>query len=120
MRIIANNFIEASVQLLNTEVPFADFKKEDGSYHTITTFCEANNRAVELNEDGTRFIFAYELSDLDNVYSDLKTLLRESFGLIGGGSDFTNVGDELFWILTYTELQNFREANPNWITKGNK
>ena len=30
MRIIANNFIEASVQLLNTEVPFADFKSDNG------------------------------------------------------------------------------------------
>lgn len=114
MRIIANNFIEASVQMLDTEVPFADFIKEDGSYHTITTFCEANNRAVELNEDGTRFIFAYELSDLDNVYGSLKEILREGYGLVGGGSDFTNVGDELFWILTYSELQKFRSLNPKW------
>ena len=114
MRIIANNFIEASVQLLNTEVPFVDFKKEDGSYHTITTFCEANNRAVELNADGTRFIFAYELSDLDNVYGSLKEILRDGYGLTGGGSDFTNVGDDLFWILTYSELQKFRRLNPKW------
>lgn len=114
MRIIANNFIEASVQLLNTEVPFADFKKEDGSYHTITTFCEANNRAVELNKDGTRFIFAYELSDLGNVYGSLKELLRDGYGLVGGGNDFTTTGDELFWILTYSELQKFRKANPKW------
>ena len=114
MRIIANNFIEASVQLLDVEVPFADFKKEDGRYHTITTFCEANNRAVELNEDGTRFIFAYELSDLDNVYGSLKELLRDGYGLVGGGNDFTNTGDELFWILTYSELQKFRGTNPKW------
>lgn len=114
MRIIANNFIEANVLMLNTEVPFADLKKEDGSYHTITTFCEANNRAVELNSDETRFIFAYELSDLDNVYGSLKQLLREQFSLVGGGNDFTNVGDNLFWILTYSELQKFRKANPKW------
>lgn len=115
MRIIANNFIEASAQLLDTPVPFLDFLKEDGSYHTITTFCEANNRAVELNADETRFIFAYELSDLDNVYGSLKQLLREGYGLVGGGSDFTNVGDDLFWILTYSELQKFRSINPKWI-----
>ena len=114
MRIIANNFIEASAQLLDVEVPFVGFLKEDGSYHTITTFCEANNRAVELNEDGTRFIFAYELSDLDNVYMSLKQLLREQFSLVGGGNDFTNTGDELFWILTYSELQKFRGTNPKW------
>ena len=114
MRTIANNFIEASVQLLNTEVLFADFKKEDGSYHTVNTFCEANNRAVELNADGTRFIFAYELSDLDNVYGSLKQLLREQFSLVGGGNDFAKTSDELFWILTYSELQKFRGANPKW------
>lgn len=114
MRIIANSFIEASAQLLDVEVPFADFKKEDGRYHTITTFCEANNRAVELNEDGTRFIFAYELSYLDNVYGSLKQLLREQFDMVGGGNDFTKTSDELFWILTYSELQKFRGTNPKW------
>ena len=72
------------------------------------------NLRCPRNGKRTRFIFAYELSDLDNVYGSLKELLRDGYGLVGGGSDFTNVGEELFWILTYSELQKFRSINPKW------
>ena len=113
MRIIANSFIEASSSILDTPVPFNDFLKEDGTYHSINSFCEVTNRAVQYNQDKTRFIFAYELSDLHNIYGGIKEVLRNN-GLVGGGDNFTQTADNLFWILTYSEKNEFMKVNPNW------
>lgn len=113
-RIIVTNFIEGSVDLLYIPVPFADFLKEDGSYHTINSYCEVTNRELIYNHDKTRFIFGYELSDLYNITRDLKAILTTQYGKELGGKDFTVTGENKIWILTYSERNKFIAQNPNW------
>lgn len=115
MRIIANSFIEGNVSLLDLPVPFADFLKEDGTYHSINSFCEGTNYEPIYNHDKTRFWFGYELSDLYNVTSGLKQLLVEQYGQELGGMDFTTTGENKFWVLTYSERNRFLAENPNWV-----
>lgn len=114
-RIIVTNFIEGSVDLLDIPVPFADFLKEDGSYHTINSYCEVTNREPIYNADKTRFMFGYELSDLYNITRDLKAILTTQYGKELGGEDLTVVGENKIWILTYSERNEFIKINPNWV-----
>ena len=114
--VIREKFIEGSVDLLDIEVPFADFKKEDDTYHTINSFCANTVFEPIYNSDKTRFIFGWELSDLHNVPKGIKQLLTEVYGKELGGEDFTSVGDNKIWILTYTEKKEFLQLNPNWQT----
>ena len=110
MRIIANSFIEASSSILDIKCPL--LIDSEGLELTINEYCLANNKAVE--ESNGRFILPIELSDLNNDINNWKLWLRNTLLLIGGGNDFTNVGDNLFWILSYTEKNEFKEVNPNW------
>lgn len=110
MRIIANSFIEASSSILDIKCPL--LLDGEGLELTINEYCLANIKAVE--ESNGRFILPIALSDLTNDFDNWKLWFRDTLSLVGGGSDFTNVGDELFWILTYSELQKFRSINPKW------
>lgn len=115
-RVITDSFIEAGVDMLDEEIPFADFLKEDGTYHTIRSKCAISNRAYILNPDGTRFMFGYELSSVHEVHESLKALAVARYGREIGGTDFTEVGDKKMWILNYSQRNQFMTENPNWNT----
>lgn len=116
-RVVVTNYIECGSDLLDKPVAFPDFLKEDGRYFTILDYCELNNRAVIFNNDKTRFMFGYELSDLHNIFSGLKQLLTQTYGKELGGEDFKLTGADLFWIMTYSERLEFLKLNPSWVPK---
>lgn len=109
MRIIANSFIEASSSILDIKCPL--LLDSEGLELTINEYCLANNKAVE--ESNGRFILPIALSDLTNDFDNWKLWLRNN-ELVGGGNDFTQIGDEFFWILSYDEKNEFKQVNPNW------
>lgn len=117
VREIVTNTIEASVDLLQVQVPFADFKNEDGSFKTIPEFCQTTNRTYTLNEDKTRFTFGYELSWGKNVYGSLEGYLNGLYGKIDAKEDFLKTDDKYFNILTYSERKEFMKVNPNWVSE---
>lgn len=118
-RVIVSNFIEGNISLCDVPVPFKDFLNEDGSYDTINQHCSKHGRDYEKSSDGTRFIFPYEVSDLFNVYGGLKEILITQLSQQLGGEDFTKTGDNLFWIMTYSEKNKFKLLNPKWKSEEN-
>jgi len=117
IREIVTNTIEASVDLLQVQVPFADFKNEDGSFKTIPEFCQVTNRTYTLNEDKTRFTFGYELSWSKNVYGSLEGYLNNLYGKVDAKDDFLKTEENYFNILTYSERKEFLKVNPNWVSE---
>ena len=114
-RIIEKDFVEGPVSLLNIPVPFADYAKEDGSYYTILEKCEITTQEPIYNHDKTRFIFGYELSWEDDVYSSLEQYLVSMYGKQRRNKDYSLCGEQYFSILSYTERNRFMSENPDWI-----
>ena len=65
-----NLYLVAPSAMLDTPLPLNSFLKEDGTYHSITSYLATYNHTVErFSTDGTMFIkgFNWTMSTVDEV-----------------------------------------------------
>ncbi len=84
-------------------------------YHSVESHIGSNsNRKFILTGDGLYFYYGMQSSDLKNDTKDLKTFVKTA-GLNLGTDDFTSmVGDE-FWVLNFSELEEWVGLTPHNI-----
>lgn len=117
--IIENVWTIAPKSILDLPMETKKFKRvdEEGneSYLSIREYCAESTAQWTESNDGRYIMFGHEFSDLANDFGKAKGKATD-LGLTLGGGDFLQDDDGLIWVLSYSEVQEFKAVNPMFKT----